>query len=76
MATNIQIKNPNTVHVLRIRNEDALKEDVKDADGKKIGEKRTGKWRVVPTAVLVKPGETADAWVGGDRRITIEELPT
>jgi hypothetical protein len=66
MATSIQIKNSNVLNVLRVRNEDAVKE----------GEKRTGKWKVVPTAVLIKPGEFADAWIGPDRRITIEELPT
>jgi hypothetical protein len=76
MPTNLQIKNTNVLHVLRVRNEDAVREDVKDESGKVTGNKRTGKWKPVATTLLIKPGETGDVWLGGDRRVIIDELPT
>jgi hypothetical protein len=68
MSTNIVLKNPSPTNTLRVRPQDA------DYDPKT--KKKSGKWNQIQVDGYIKPGETLDVWIGENRRITIEELPT
>ena len=67
MPTNIAIKNTNQRHQIKVTPETA--ETVVEGKTKKKV------WKAAVDAYL-KPGDSVDFWVGEDRRVIIQELPT
>jgi len=65
MPTNIIVKNTNQINQLKVTPETS---EIDPKTHKKV-------WKAAVDA-FVKPGDFVDVWVGGNQRVTIEELPT
>lgn len=70
MASQVIFQNTSQLNAVRVRHQDAVKDE-------KTG-KPTGKFKPSTLAdQIVKPGEKAGFYLGnGERRVVIEELPT
>jgi hypothetical protein len=73
MATNVVFKNPSSTHTLRIRYLDKVPA-TKDP---KTGGLSKPTWAPSNKVDgLIPPGQFLDVWLDGNRRITLEEIPS
>lgn len=69
MATLFNVKHCGNIGTLQVKYEDL--QTIEGKDGKK-----SKKWVPVGTQATVTPHTSMDIWVGGLRRVVIEEQPT
>lgn len=70
MPTSITIKNTNQINQIKVTQEN--REEIIDPKTKK---KEKTPWKASADRYL-KPGEREDVWVGDNRRVIIQEMPT
>ena len=67
IATSINVNNVSLRNHVRIKYQDAIKDDKGKA---------TGRWKDVPTVAMLAPHETLDVCLGEGRRAVVEWVPT